>query len=111
MSVRKDSDRLEKTIAKRLGGQRVPGSGSTRTRKQDVRFEGALMQVKSTSKESIGIKLADLRQLVTDSMNADKAPIFLITFTGPGTHNDEWVCLPLWWIEGQVWWNEKLSRR
>lgn len=111
MSVRKDSDRLEKAIAKRLGGQRVPGSGSTKTRKQDVRFEGALMQVKSTGKESISIKLADLRQLVTDSMNADKAPIFLIAFTGPGTHNDEWVCLPLWWIEGQAWWNNKINQR
>ena len=106
MSVRKDSDRLEKKLAKRLGGRRVPGSGSTRTRKQDVRFDGALMQVKSTGKESISLKLTDLRQLVTDAMNADKTPVFLFTFTGPEVHNDEWICLPLWWAKNQTWWSK-----
>ena len=106
-SNRVAGDRQEQRIARRLGGTVVPGSGSTRERKQDIRFARILMQVKSTARASISIKLKDLLDTEQDALNAGRIPALALTFTSPALEYErDFIAFPLWWIQCQEWFLE-----
>lgn len=61
---RRKSDKQEKRLADLIGARVQPGSGSGWKRRQDVRSEDFLWEMKRTdNKKSISLKLDDLAQL------------------------------------------------
>lgn len=72
----------EKKVMKKLGFKPQFASGAGWIDKEDGENEIALAQLKSTIKESMSIKLADLNKLVYHANVSEKIPVFVIEFTG-----------------------------
>lgn len=103
MTERQKSDRRERQIAKEEGGRRVSGSGSGPVTKEDVKFNGVLLQDKRTGKQSLSIKASDLEKLEFHSMNAGKIGVLSFSFDGLDL---EYYCFPTWFVRGKDWWQE-----
>lgn len=74
----------EADIMDRLGLEPTPNSGSGWLVKEDGQSESIICQLKSTDKESIGIKKFDLDKLTYNAKVAHKIPIFAIQFIQSG---------------------------
>ena len=72
--------RNEKDVAKALGLQPVPGSGSGWIHKEDMESDEVLVQLKSTDAESYRINLLDIKKLEYHASVSNKIPIFLVQF-------------------------------
>lgn len=67
-----------------LGLEPTPNSGSGWVVKEDGQSESIICQLKSTDRESIGIKKLDLDKLVRNAVVAHKTPVFAIQFIQSG---------------------------
>ena len=72
----------EADIMKQLGLEPTPNSGSGWLIKEDGQNEQIICQLKSTEKESIGIKKLDLDKLEYNAKVAHKIPVFAVQFIG-----------------------------
>lgn len=72
--------RNEKEVAKLLGMDAVPGSGSGWIAKEDLETDEVLAQLKSTDKQSYTIRLLDLEKLEYHATTTHKLPVFIIQF-------------------------------
>lgn len=79
---RKRSDRQEKTWADKVGGRVNPGSGSGWRKRQDVRTDFMLWEMKRTDNKSISLKLDDLEQLRHHAIVEDRIPAMHIEIGG-----------------------------
>lgn len=70
----------EADIMKQLGLEPTPNSGSGWLIKEDGQNEQIICQLKSTEKESIGIKKLDLDKLEYNAKVAHKIPVFAVQF-------------------------------
>lgn len=74
------SPKLEKKMAKRVGGYRTAGSGSKRE-KGDVRVRGVTrIEHKATSKQSFRVTLEILEKIELAARGCDEIPILVIDF-------------------------------
>ena len=71
----------EKRIARKVGGTLNAGSGN-KDRKNDVREQGTLWEMKRTDAKSITIKATDLRDLRKHASLEDRLPIMHIELGG-----------------------------
>ena len=92
---REQGDLYEQSVAIRLDGKLVSGSGSTNHNKEDVKLNDWLIQVKSTTQESHSIKLADLEKLKHHALNTARMPAYVVGFLEHGQPKAEWVMIPL----------------
>lgn len=76
----KRGERFEDFLADYLGLRKQSGSGSGCIEREDLLGQGFLMQLKSTNKESISIKLDDLKKLMLHAEERDLDPVFAIGF-------------------------------
>ena len=72
--------RREKKVMKDLGLQPQPLSGAGWMAKEDGQNEIYLAQLKSTQAASYSIKVADIQELVKNSLMTGKIPVFVIDF-------------------------------
>jgi hypothetical protein len=104
MTPRGQGDLYERSLAERLGGKTVVGSGSTEEAKEDVILKRWLLQVKSTTQGSHTFKKVDLRRLRAHADNTGRLPLYVVgffTFPQQELRNtklddcEEWVAMPL----------------
>lgn len=99
---RAQGDFEEKSIGHLTGMRRRRGSGSGPIEREDLIGRTYLGQVKSTSKESIGIKLGDLDKLVLHADEENVDPIMFVSFLTrrASAAPKRWALLPLMdWLE------------
>lgn len=87
----------EKRLAKRVGGRQTPASGAMVGAKGDVMLSSMLVEAKSSTRDSLGLKLDWLAKIAGEARNAGKTPALAVTFvTGDGRPrpNGAWVMLP-----------------
>ena len=87
----------EKRLAKRLGGRQTPGSGALEGAKGDVVLPDVLMEAKSTTNDSMSLKLDWLAKISGEASNQSKQPALSVTFvTGDGRPRKDgaWVMIP-----------------
>ena len=87
----------ERLAAKRVGARLQPGSGSLLGAKGDMVRKTFLIESKSTQKESLGVKLAWLRKIEKEALDANKDPALMIQFTdgdGRPVKGGVWVAVP-----------------
>lgn len=78
---KKTADKLEKWLAKDLGGFRVPGSGSIVSFKGDVQTDNYLIDSKHTLNSAIKVVNADFSKIYREAREADKeAGHIILTF-------------------------------
>ena len=118
----KASQRQEKRLAEKLGGQRVSGSGAgkaeTRPKpmgqaraggfilgKGDVDTKALLAEAKSTSKKSLSLKLAWLEKIYQEADAVGKTPGLGISFEGRSALSGwsdfpkDWIMVPAEWLQ------------
>lgn len=85
----------EARVAKKGGGSIVRASGAGLFSKGDVGWDTLLIEAKTTSKESLGVKKAWLKKITDEAATAGKTPALAIGFDTmpPGTPAD-WVAVP-----------------
>ena len=81
--------RVEKKLAKKMGGRPQPASGSLPMFREDIITDQHLVQVKRTEKKQITIKLHDLETLNLNAIKKDKLPVFTIIMGGKA-----WIMVP-----------------
>lgn len=91
----------EKRLARDFKGKVTPGSGNQDHSKGDVKMELALLEAKSTEKNSISLKKEWLEKIDDEAVGEGlRIPALGITFTNvkPGTEKD-WIILPKWAVQ------------
>ena len=95
---RNRGQRTERKILHRIHAQRVPASGAIPGLPNDGRKGRFLIEVKSTERESIGVKLEWLEQLIDDSALRDKVPALILIFNEARSEYanaiTEWIAVP-----------------
>lgn len=74
--------RREKGVMKDIGANPVALSGAGWLDKEDGQTEDCLIQLKSTERKSITIKLDDVLTLIRNARVAHKRPVFVLEFVG-----------------------------
>jgi len=90
MATYKDSQKQERTLARKLGGTVNSGSGNGWIRKSDVRTEEELWELKITSAKSYSLKDAELEKNANQALVDGRMPVFLVEFKSSG---NSWVIL------------------
>lgn len=101
---RKESDKHEKRMAKRLGGKTQRGSGAVRHRRGDVKTVEMLVECKRTDREGISIKRSWVEKITMEATNTGKIPAIALEFgdNKPGVHRSgprfpidkDWMAVP-----------------
>ena len=88
----KESQKHEKRLAKRVGGQRNAASGAIWNRKGDVRSDDLLIEHKYTGKKQYTLKSIDLEKNVINAILESRMPVFGISLNSKNyvllTEND-----------------------
>lgn len=87
----------EDRFAKKLKGRSRPASGAMLGAKGDIEVGKVLMEVKSTTNDSLGIRLEYLAKISHEARHEGKMPALAILFTrGDGTPHPQgdWVMIP-----------------
>jgi hypothetical protein len=98
--------RAERAAAKALDMDLTPASGASGI-KGDLRDRMFRAEVKSTEKDSISVKLADLYKISDEAFGADVYPALVVCYTqkdGKIRERGRWVMVPDW-----VWTNMRLG--
>ena len=77
---RKFSQRREKYLAKKLGAKLTPNSGARWHSKGDLFTKEQLVEIKSTTQESMVVHLAWLDKIRQEAIKIGKEPIVVIDF-------------------------------
>ena len=86
----------EKSLAKKLKGQRQPNSGSLDHRKGDISLDKFLLDSKESTNNSLLISARDFVKITREADGERKKPGLVITVEGvPSTVEKEWVMVPL----------------
>jgi len=72
----------EKDIAKKIGGKRVYGSGNLWFEKGDIKLKDTLVEVKTTDKKSISVKLSVLKKIEKEAYKSGRKPILILDIRG-----------------------------
>lgn len=90
--------KAERNLAKRLGAWLHPRSGAFDGMKADMTLgDSFLIEAKSTSRASIGVKFDWLKKLRYQALGKNKSPLLAIQFTDGGgdvLRGGSWVAIP-----------------
>jgi len=89
--------RAEKKLAKRIGGRLRPGSGAMAGAKGDISLPTTLVEVKTTTNDSISLKYEWLKKIGFEALDAGKSPALSIQFVEAGglpRLMGKWVLVP-----------------
>lgn len=82
MSDHKDSKNQEKRLAKELGGNRVPASGSFWNMKGDVRTDDFLVEAKITERGSYGVRRDIWEKIRREAILDGRTPVLALEIQG-----------------------------
>lgn len=88
----------EKKLAKQLGVRARPASGAMEGAKGDIPVGRTLMEAKSTTNDSMSVKLDWLAKIGHEARSEGKTPALSVTFvdgTGAPKRDGQWVLVPL----------------
>ena len=98
--------KTERRILKEIGARRQPGSGAIPGLPNDGVKNRFLIEVKSTAKNSLGIKRKQVEDLEENALMIGKIPILILVFNKRGVapyydfrQAQEWVATPRWKFE------------
>ena len=91
--------KYETIAAKTIGARLRPSSGAMVGAKGDMVTRGSLIETKTTTSETIPIKLEWLVKITGEALAAGKSPVVLLAFVLPTGRprpvcSPEWVCIP-----------------
>ena len=95
--IGKAGRKSEKRLTKVLGGRETAASGAFGD-KGDIDLGLALVEAKSTTQESMGVKMAWLAKIAREARAVGKSPALAISFVnaeGQPLLDGEWVAVPL----------------
>lgn len=96
----------EADIARRdLGGRQTIGSGNIDGDKGDVEVDQFLIEVKSTAKASMSVKVDWLRKITSEALQKSKVPALMVSFTtddGRETKDGDWVMVPKSYFKNEI---------
>jgi hypothetical protein len=87
----------EKRLAKTLQARARPASGAMEGAKGDIDLNDVLLEAKSTTTDSMGLKFEWLSKISREAVREGKSPALMISFVGQDGRpfmNGEWVCVP-----------------
>ena len=88
----------EKRLTKMLRGRETAASGALGD-KGDIDLGPALVEAKSTTQESLGVKMAWLAKIAREARAVGKSPALAISFVnedGSAAMDGEWIMIPLY---------------
>ena len=98
-AIGKAGRRSEARLVKHTGGRARPASGAMKGAKGDIDFGHVLMECKSTTSGSLGVKLDWLCKIAAEARAEGKTPVLSVSFvegTGTPRRDGEWVLVPLY---------------
>lgn len=97
-SIGKAGRKSETRLARQIGGRVRPASGAMEGAKGDMTVGAHLLEAKSTTQASMGIKLDWLAKIAKEARSEGKMPALAVSFIHPDGNpvmDGEWVMLPL----------------
>ena len=98
--------KTERAILKKIGARRQPGSGAIAGFPNDGVKGRFLIEVKSTERNSLGIKRKWVEDLEENALTRGKIPVLVLVFNKRGVapyydfrQAQEWVAIPRWKFE------------
>ena len=93
---KKEAQKRERALAKRLGGQATPNSGAIDGQKGDVVLDKYLVDDKFTGQSSYTLKKSEMDKISREARERNREPMFVIKFTKgvPKNCESEWALLP-----------------
>jgi UDP-N-acetyl-D-mannosaminuronic acid transferase (WecB/TagA/CpsF family) len=92
----------EAKTAKRVNAILTPNSGALAGAKGDMKVGDFLMEAKSTTNDSMGIKLDWLAKINSEALRSRKHPALSVVYAdekGDPRQNGAWVMIPEWLFE------------
>jgi len=93
---------IERRILKEIGARRQPRSGGIPGFPNDGTIGRYLIEVKSTTKKSLGLKRKWLEDLEENALTHGKTPAIIVVFNDAKrvtNQRQEWVAVPRWKFE------------
>ena len=100
--------RSEKRLEKDFGVKGRPASGAMEGAKGDIDLGAVLMEAKSTTQESLALKLAWLLKIAHEARSEGKSPALSVSFInedGKPLLDGEWCLIPMHRFKELItWW-------
>ena len=96
--IGKAGRKSEARLTRQLGGHVRPASGAMEGAKGDIDLGEILLEAKSTTGQSIGVKHGWLAKIGKEARSEGKMPALALSFTnedGSPVMDGEWVLIPL----------------
>lgn len=87
----------EKRLAKEMGGRLRPASGAMAGVKGDIARGDVLLEAKSTTRDSLGVKYEWLAKISREAVAENKTPALAVSFvdtSGKAFPHGDWVMVP-----------------
>lgn len=100
--IGKAGRKSETRLAKALGGRARPASGAMQGAKGDIAFTEFLMEAKSTTSASLGLKHEWLVKIAKEALAVGKRPVLAVSFVlpdGNAIKDGDWCCVPRYVFE------------
>lgn len=97
-AVGKSGRASEKRLTRQLGGRSRPASGAMEGAKGDVDLGQVLLEAKSTTQLSMGVKMDWLAKISREARSEGKTPALAVSFITPDGEprmDGEWVLIPM----------------
>ena len=97
--IGKSGRKSEASLARALGGRARPASGALPGSKGDIDLGAFLLEAKSTTQESMILKMGWLLKIAREAKSEGKCPALSISFVnqdGQPFFEGEWVLVPLY---------------
>jgi hypothetical protein len=96
--IGKSGRKSEVRLTRQLGGRARPASGAMEGAKGDIDLGEILLEAKSTTGASIGVKHSWLAKIGKEARSEGKMPALALSYVnedGSPVMDGEWVCIPL----------------
>lgn len=96
--IGKSGRKSEERLARQLGGRTRPASGAMEGAKGDIVLGEHLLEAKSTTQASMGVKHSWLAKIAKEARSEGKMPALAVSFINPDGNpvmDGEWVMIPL----------------
>ena len=94
---KKKYNKQERVLAKKTGGFRQPMSGAISGFKGDVKLKDFLLDLKSTEKMSISVKVEELQKIYQEALAYNQIAALVFNFEKVKDNHmpQQWVCFPM----------------
>jgi hypothetical protein len=105
--IGKTGRKSEASLARALGGRARPASGALPGSKGDIDLGAFLLEAKSTTQESMILKMAWLLKIAREAKSEGKTPALSVSFVdqaGQPFFDGEWVLVPIYKFKEMLSW-------